>query len=34
MGILAEHLGAVLYTADKKLFTRCREVGADFVNLP
>ncbi len=30
---LAEHLKADFYTADKKLYHRCQEIGANFVNL-
>ncbi len=30
---LAERLEADLYTADRKLFDRCRELGAEFVEL-
>lgn len=30
---LAERLNAVFYTADKKLLTRCQEIGVGFVRL-
>jgi predicted nucleic acid-binding protein len=30
---LAEHLNAVFYTADRKLFNRCQQIGAQFVKL-
>ncbi len=30
---LAEHLGAEFWTGDKRLYNRCRQVGADFVHL-
>ena len=30
---LAERLGADLYTADRRLFNRCREISAEFVEL-
>ncbi len=30
---LAEHTGANFYTADRKLYHRCQEIGASFVHL-
>jgi predicted nucleic acid-binding protein len=30
---LAEHLNAPFFTSDRKLYKRCKEIKADFVNL-